>query len=126
MYTDPIADMLTRIRNAQSARKPRTTVPASRLKKDVLAVLKQYGFIAEFAEEANGAAKTLVVTLPTDRQLTITRVSKPGQRTYRPADELKSVKNGLGISVISTSAGVMSHVEAKKKGIGGEVICEIY
>lgn len=126
MYTDPIADMLTRIRNAQKARKLAVRLPGSRVKRQVLEVLTKHGFIGAISEEKSGVMSTLVVELHAEKEITINRISKPGQRIYAQADELKLVKNGLGISVVSTSQGMMTNSEARQKGIGGEIICELY
>lgn len=126
MYTDPIADMLTRIRNAQKARKLAVRFPGSRVKRQILEVLAKHSFVGSITEEKSGAVNMLLVELPTDKELNIKRVSKPGQRIYVQANELKSVKNGLGIAVVSTSQGMMTNSEARKKGIGGEIICELY
>lgn len=124
--TDPIADMLTRIRNAQAARHAEVRIPASKLKKAVLDVLVANKFLAGADLDESGSRPVLVAKLDSSRKLTLTRRSKPGQRIYRASAELKPVLQGLGIAVVSTSQGVMTHIQAKKAGIGGEVICEIY
>jgi len=126
MLTDPVADMLTRIRNAQQARKLELRVPASKLKKSILEVLASKKFIRAVSEEGEKISKVLVIELDTEKSLILRKISKPGQRIYRAKDELKPVLNGLGIAVLSTSQGIMTNSEAYKKGIGGEVICEIY
>lgn len=127
--TDPIADMLTRIRNGQSARKVNVAMPASKAKEAIAGVLQDEGYIVGFATDGEGATKQLVVELkyfegePVIE--TIQRTSKPGLRIYRGKDELPKVMGGLGITIVSTSAGVMSGAKAREKGIGGEVICVV-
>ena len=125
--TDPISDMLTRIRNGQKARKVSVTMPASQAKEAVAKVLKDEGYITGFATEGDGAATTLTVELkyfegvPVIERLE--RTSRPGLRIYRGKEELPKVLGGLGIAIVSTSAGVMSDRQAREKGIGGEVLC---
>ena len=127
--TDPIADMLTRIRNGQKARKVSVTMPSSSAKAAVARVLKDEGYITDFSTEEDGAKTSLTVELkyfegkPVIEQ--IARVSKPGLRIYRGRQGLPKVLGGLGVAVVSTSAGVMSDREAREKGIGGEVICVV-
>lgn len=127
--TDPIADLLTRIRNGQKAGKAHVAVPASRIKKAILAVLKDEGFIAEFRSETVEGKDTLLVELkyfdgkPVIESLQ--RVSKPGRRIFRGKDELPKVIGGLGVAIVSTSGGVMSDREARAKGQGGEVLCVV-
>ncbi len=127
--TDPIADMLTRIRNGQKARKVSVTMPSSSAKVAVARVLKDEGYIADFAAEEDGAKTTLTVELkyfegrPVIEH--IARVSKPGLRIYRGRQELPKVQGGLGVAIVSTSAGVMSDRQAREQGIGGEVICVV-
>ena len=127
--TDPISDMLTRIRNGQKARKVNVAMPTSRAKVAVAEVLKDEGYIASFAVEGEGAAGTLTVELKYHNGAPvidkIERTSKPGLRIYRGSDELPKVLGGLGIAIISTSAGVMSDRQAREKGIGGEVLCVV-
>ena len=128
--TDPIADLLTQIRNAQKGRKESVTLPASKLKVAVVKVLEQEGYVAGVATERAGAKQTMTVTLkyhgddPVIERLE--RVSRPGLRIYRAADELPKVQGGLGISIVSTSAGVMSDRQALAQGHGGEVLCIVY
>jgi small subunit ribosomal protein S8 len=127
--TDPIADMLTRIRNGQKARKVSVTMPSSSAKVAVAGVLKDEGYITDFATEEDGAKATLTVELkyfegrPVIEH--IARVSKPGLRIYRGRQELPKVLGGLGVAIVSTSAGVMSDRQAREQGIGGEVICVV-
>ena len=124
--TDPISDMLTRIRNGQKARKVSVDMPASKVKITVANVLKDEGYITDFETSGEGAEKTLSVELKyfegTPVIEKVQRVSKPGLRIYRGKDELPKVLGGLGIAIVSTSAGVMSDRQAREKGIGGEVL----
>jgi small subunit ribosomal protein S8 len=131
MMTDPIADMLTRIRNAGLARHDRTEVPASRLKEAVAHILKSEGFIADVRPgEGEGAQKlTIVLKYGRDRQSAIDgvrRVSRPGRRVYVRHDRIPRVLSGLGISILSTSRGLMSDREARRQKIGGELLCEVW
>ena len=127
--SDPIADMLTRIRNGQGARKVSVSMPASKAKEAVAKVLQDEGYILGFATEGEGATKELTVELKYFEGVavieTIQRSSKPGLRIYRGKDELPKVLGGLGVAIVSTSAGVMSDRQAREKGIGGEVICVV-
>ena len=127
MMTDPIADMLTRIRNAQTARKPSVTLPASKQKLAVAKVLEQEGYLASVtAGEADGKnTLTLELKYYQDRPVIerIERVSRPGLRIFKRVDELPVVQGGLGVAIVSTSQGVMTNVQAKAKGHGGEVLC---
>jgi len=126
---DPISDMLTRIRNGQGARKVSVSMPASKAKEAVAKVLQDEGYILGFATEGEGATKKLTVELKYFEGVavieTIQRSSKPGLRIYRGKDELPKVLGGLGVAIVSTSAGVMSDRQAREKGIGGEVICVV-
>ena len=127
--TDPVSDMLTRIRNGQKARKVSVSMPASTVKLAVASVLKDEGYITDFVSSGEGVTKTLSVELkyfegaPVIEK--VQRVSKPGLRIYRGKDDLPKVLGGLGIAIVSTSAGVMSDRQARKQGIGGEVICVV-
>ncbi len=127
--TDPIADMLTRIRNGQSARKVSVSMPASKAKEAVARVLQEEGYILGFATDGEGTKKELTVELKYFEGVPviehIQRESKPGLRIYRGKDELPKVLGGLGVAIVSTSAGVMSDRQARAKGIGGEVICVV-
>lgn len=132
MMTDPIADMLTRIRNAVRVERRFVDVPLSQLKRGVAEVLKREGYIWDFEEqEVEGqAAKQLRIELkygPNGERViqTIKRVSKPGCRVYSKSRDLRPVLNGLGISILSTSRGVVSDREARQQKLGGEVLCEI-
>lgn len=127
MHTDPIADLLTRIRNASKAHHQSVTVPYSKIKEQIVKVIKEQGFVKDYATEKEGSFQVLKISLNEDgREINLRRVSKPGQRIYIKKEELKAVRSGLGLSVISTSKGVMSNHEARKNNIGGELLCEIY
>lgn len=126
---DPIADMLTRIRNGQAARKAEVTMPESKQRVAIAEVLKREGYIEDFRSEANDALRTLTITLkyfegrPVIEDLR--RVSRPGLRVYRAKDAIPKVRGGLGVTVVSTSRGVLSDREARRQGLGGEIICYI-
>ena len=125
--TDPIADMLTRIRNGQKARMVSVTMPSSKTKEAVANVLKEEGYISDFSAAGEGANKTLTVELKYFEGVPvierIQRASRPGLRVYRGKEDLPKVLGGLGVAIVSTSAGVMSDRQAREKGIGGEVLC---
>ena len=127
--TDPIADMLTRIRNGQKARKVSVAMPASSEKVAICGVLKDEGYITDFSTSGEGSKKELSVELKyfegTPVIESVKRVSKPGLRVYRGKDDLPKVLGGLGVAIVSTSAGVMSDRAARKKGMGGEVLCVV-
>jgi small subunit ribosomal protein S8 len=129
--TDPIADMLTRIRNGSKAGKKWVDIPASKLKKELARILSEEHFIDKFDQKEDMKQSELRVYLRYDRNEKpiikgIKRVSKPGLRMYSASEELPRVFNGLGIAIISTSNGVMTDRDARKKGIGGEVICYVW
>ena len=129
--TDPIADMLTRIRNALVQKHDVVSMPVSKEKKAIAKILKEEGFITDYAIEGDGQFKELTITLKytEDKQRVISglrRISKPGLRVYAHADELPRVLNGLGIAIISTSNGVMTDREARKQHVGGEVLAYIW
>jgi small subunit ribosomal protein S8 len=127
MMTDPISDMLTRIRNAQKAEKLTVRLPASSVKRGIAQVLKAEGYIEGFSEASEGVKAFLDIQLkyhagqPVISQ--IERMSKPGQRLYRGKGELPRVSGGMGVAVVSTSKGVMTDREARRQGLGGEVLC---
>ena len=127
--TDPISDMLARIRNAQMALLPNCDVPHSRIKADIAAILKKEGYLSEVALESK-PIKTLRLKLKYNGKKGVIaglkRISTPGLRHYVGATEMPRVLNGLGIAIISTSQGVMSGQEARKKNVGGEVLCHIW
>ena len=129
--TDPIADFLTRIRNAIIARKARIELPASKIKARLAEILTQEGYIGGFAVNPEGPQGTIVVNLRYDGQHRaaiegVRRVSRPGQRTYVAKDGIPKVRSGLGVAILTTSKGIMTDREARKQGVGGEVICEVW
>jgi len=131
VVTDTIADMLTRIRNANQMRYEEVEVPASNIKAEIARILKDEGFIKDYKINKDDAQGTIVLTLKyTDKkQRVITglkRISKPGLRVYAKSDEVPKVLNGLGIAIISTSKGIMTDKEARKENIGGEVLAYIW
>ncbi|PID66868.1 MAG: 30S ribosomal protein S8 [Gammaproteobacteria bacterium] len=127
--SDPVADMLTRIRNAQMVGKATVSMRASKLKSAIANVLKEEGYITDFNKE-DGPKPQLTITLkyyqgrPVIEELN--RVSRPGLRIYKQKDELPRVKGGLGVAIVSTSKGVMTGQNAAAQGLGGEVVCEVY
>ncbi|MBR0137127.1 MAG: 30S ribosomal protein S8 [Erysipelotrichaceae bacterium] len=130
MFTDPIADMLTRIRNAVGARHDSVIVPASKTKIEIAKILKSEGYIDDYTVEGE-VKKNIVVTLKYGKNKEkvingIKRISKPGLRVYTEADKLPRVLNGLGIAIISTSQGIMTDKDARAKHIGGEVIAYVW
>jgi small subunit ribosomal protein S8 len=131
MLTDPIADMLTRIRNAIRVERPHVDVPASKVKRGLAEVLKREGYIWDFQETEADPVKQLRLELkygPNGEHVIqrLRRVSTPGRRVYRQARDLRPILNGMGITIISTSGGVISDREARQKNVGGEVLCEVY
>ena len=130
VVTDTIADMLTRIRNANQMRYEEVKVPASNIKKEIARILKEEGFIKDYKIVSDDAQGTIVLTLKynkKERVITgLKRISKPGLRVYAKNDEVPKVLNGLGIAIISTSKGIMTDKEARKENIGGEVLAYIW
>ena len=131
MLTDPIADMLTRIRNAIVVKRPHVDVPSSKLKRGLAEVLKREGYIWDWQEVEGDPVSNLRLELKYGANgevviQHIKRISTPGRRVYRKATELRPVLNGMGISIISTSGGVVSDREARQKKLGGEVLCELW
>ena len=129
--TDPIADFLTRIRNAQSAGHKVVSIPASRLKIAITYILKKEGYIADFRcirDNKQGVIKIALRYQEDGRGViqTLTRESKPGRRVYLGSGDIPYVKNGFGMGILSTSAGVMTCKDARKKGVGGEYLCSIF
>lgn len=130
--TDPIADYLTRLRNAIKASHRIVEIPASNIKKEITKVLHDKGYIQNYKFEQTGPQGSIKIALkynPTSKQnaiVSLERVSKPGLRKYVKHDELPRVINGLGIAIVSTSKGVMTDKEARTEGIGGEVLCYVY
>ncbi len=131
MLTDPIADMLTRIRNAQMAEHRQVKIPASKLKLQIAEILKQEGYINDYHVEKDNVQGTIVIELrylPGGEKAIqgLKRISKPGRRIYMGYRELPKVRNGLGIAIISTSKGLMTDYQAKKEKVGGEVLCYVW
>ncbi len=131
--TDPVADLLSRIRNASLARHELTRVPANKLKKNIALLLKAEGYVADVRQEEWGPKKhqtlTIVLKYGDDRTSAfqgIRRVSRPGRRVYVRHDQIPRVLSGLGISIISTSTGLMSDKEARRRKLGGELLCEVW
>ena len=129
--TDPIADMLTRIRNSVQARHAKVDMPASRLKADIARILKDEGYISHFKTSEEGGRSTLTVFLkygPKGEQVisNIERVSRPGCRVYVSKVEIPRVLGGLGINILTTSHGIMTGKDARKQGFGGELLCNVY
>jgi small subunit ribosomal protein S8 len=130
MMTDPIADMLTRIRNASSAKHKRVDLPVSRLKKEIARILKENHFIHDFKILDDGRHGVLRIYLkyyedkPVIRN--VSRVSRPGRRIYKGADELPRVRNGLGLAIVSTSRGLMTDRQARSQKVGGEVMALVW
>ena len=128
--TDPIADMLTRVRNAIAVRKSEVSMPHSKVKQSVAELLKQSGFIKDVKVHEDKSVKTLVIVINGEHESAriteIARLSKPGRRAYTGATEIPTVKRGRGVVIISTSKGMMTGAEAKKQGVGGELICKVY
>lgn len=130
MMTDPISDMLTRIRNASLARLDRTEMPLSKLKKSVAELLKQEGYVTDVTTSSEGHGKlTVVLKYGRDRSSAIMglrRTSRPGRRVYLGHDDIPKVHNGLGIAILSTSRGLMTDKEARRQKLGGELLCEVW
>jgi small subunit ribosomal protein S8 len=128
--TDPIADMLTRIRNAIAVNAPSTSMPHSKIKETVAKILADNNFVDQVEVKQDGARKTLIITINsenTSAKITeINRLSRPGRRLYVKSPAMPSVKRGRGLVVVSTSAGIMTGAQAKTKNLGGELICEVY
>ena len=124
--TDPIADLLTRVRNAQHARNTGCHCPWSRHKEELCLLLQREGYLSEVIVENEGKDKMIVLTFASERPpLMLKRVSKPGRRVYMGKKELKPVLRGMGLAVVTTSLGLLTDREAREKGIGGEVLCTI-
>jgi small subunit ribosomal protein S8 len=132
MYTDPIADFLTRIRNAANASHRVVEIPASNLKKEMTKILFDQGYILSYKFEENKVQGKIVIALKYDKLTKesvikkLQRVSTPGLRQYVAADDMPRVLNGLGIAIISTSKGVMTNKQARQENVGGEVLCYVY
>jgi Ribosomal protein S8 len=132
MVTDPIADYLTRIRNAQMARHRIVEIPASNVKKRLTEILYDKGYILKYKFEEDNKQGIIKIALKYDAAtkepaiLSLERVSRPGLRQYAKPSEIRRVKNGLGIAIVSTSKGVMTDKEARAQNVGGEILCNIY
>lgn len=131
MFTDPIADMLTRIRNANIVSHPEVEMPSSKLKLELAKVLKEEGYITDYVEKEVGKFKVLSITLKYDERnkpviSNLKRISKTGLRVYSKAKDLPQVFGGLGIAIISTSKGLMTDRKARKENLGGEVVCYVW
>lgn len=128
MVTDPIADLLTRIRNAEMAGHNSCPIPYSKMKESILLILKKHEYISSFKIEGAGIEKLIQVDLNPSETIrrTYRRVSKPGQRIYKSVGDIRPVQNGLGIAVYSTSKGIMDNMDARRQKVGGELLCEIW
>ena len=131
MNTDPIADMLTRIRNANMVSLPSVEMPSSKLKVALAKLLKSEGFIVDYSEKVDGAFKVLTIELKYDEKnrpviTNLKRVSKPGLRNYSKAKNLPQVFGGLGVAIVSTSKGLLSDRKARKENLGGEILAYVY
>ncbi len=131
MYSDPISDMLTRIRNANLALHPETRMPSSKLKEEIARILSEEGYIDSWKSEAGSVGQELTVRLRYDgdrkRVLKgLQRVSKPGRRVYSGAAEIERVRGGIGVAIVSTSEGVMTDRDARRRNVGGEVLCKVW
>lgn len=129
--TDPIADMLTRIRNAMQVSHSTVSMPSSKLKVQLAKLLKEEGFISDYSEKVEGKFKVLEITLKYDAKnkpviTKLERVSKPGLRSYSKSKNLPKVLGGMGIAVVSTSKGLLTDRKARKENLGGEVLCYVY
>ncbi|MCL1587440.1 MAG: 30S ribosomal protein S8 [Actinomycetia bacterium] len=131
MYTDPIADMLTRIRNANSALHPEAAMPTSKVKEEIARILSEEGYIDGWKLQDATVGSELVVRLRYDAERQrvlqgIQRVSKPGRRVYSAARDIERVRGGLGVTIVSTSSGVMTDRDARQRNVGGEVLCRVW
>lgn len=128
--TDPITDMLNRIRNAAALQKEEVLVPFSKIKYEIVSILSKEGFVDEVKKNTKEKNKVIKITLKYDNNVSVIsglrRVSKPGQRIYSESSELKKIRGGYGISIVSTSKGLMTNKEARKNKLGGEIIMEIW
>lgn len=129
MMTDPVADMLTRIRNGIRARHAKVDIPASNLKTELARILKEEGYIQDYkriADDKQGILRVFLRRGSDEVVLGISRVSSPGRRVYVPKDEIPKVEGGLGINIISTSRGLMTGRQAVREGVGGEILCKVW
>jgi small subunit ribosomal protein S8 len=127
-FNDPIADMLTRIRNAATARHTHVTMPYSKMKESIAKILQSAGYIEDVNVSTDGAFKSLELKLSSDQEAitSLVRVSKPGRRVYVGASEIPTVLSGRGLVIMSTSGGIMTGREARQKKLGGELICKVW
>ncbi|MDJ0924498.1 MAG: 30S ribosomal protein S8 [Acidimicrobiia bacterium] len=131
MHTDPIADMLTRIRNANLALQPRVSMPSSKLKEEIAKILAAEGYVDGYSVDDANVGKKLTVSLryqnDRDRVLQgLQRVSRPGRRVYKGAADLERVRGGIGVAIVSTSDGLLTDREARRRNVGGEILCEVW
>jgi small subunit ribosomal protein S8 len=131
MQSDPIGDMLTRIRNAMAVLHPETTMPSSKLKQELARILSEEGYIDGYTVEDGRVGENLTIRLRYNEErvpaLTgLNRISKPGLRVYKGATEVPSVRGGIGVAIVSTSDGVMTDREARRRNVGGEILCEVW
>jgi small subunit ribosomal protein S8 len=128
MFNDPISDLLTRVRNAAMAHKAQSVMPFSKLREQVARILQANGYLTDVTVTEAGGFKSLEVTLPSDPEVitALVRVSKPGRRVYVGAKEIPTVLGGRGLVILSTSGGVMTGTDARKAGLGGELICKVW
>ena len=131
MHTDPIADMLTRIRNANQALHPETSMPSSKLKVEIAKILATEGFVDSYKEEDAPVGKQLTVRLRYGKDRSrvlqgIQRVSKPGRRVYKGSTDITRVQGGIGVSIVSTSNGLLTDREARRRKVGGEILAEVW
>ena len=131
MQIDPVSDMLTRIRNALVARQSKVEIPASKIKIEIVRILKEEGYITNYRIAEEGSKTTIKAYLKYDSDSRpviskIERVSKPGRRVFTGSKEVPRVIGGMGVNILTTSAGVMTGTQARKKGVGGEIVCSIY
>ncbi len=131
MYTDPISDMLTRIRNANTALHPETSMPSSKLKEEIARILSEEGYIDSWKTDQGDVGTELTVRLRYDAERRrvlqgIQRVSKPGPRVYSGASDIDWVRGGIGVAIVSTSEGVMTDRDARRRNVGGEVLCKVW
>jgi len=128
--TDPITDMLNQIRNAQAVGKTEILIPSSKIKNEILGILTKEGFVGEVKKAVKGKIKSLKIVLKYENEIPaiagLKRVSKPGQRIYEGFSEIRKVRGGYGISIVSTPKGLMTNKEARKQKLGGEIICQIW
>lgn len=129
MHQDPISDLLTRVRNANMANLPRVAVPTSKIKLEIVRILKEQGFISDYSksDKYHGMIKIFLKTYNGKPVLTnLQRVSKPGKRIYKSVDEIPKTLNGYGVTIVSTSKGLMTDSDARKEKMGGEIICQVW